>query len=248
MKKKDKIHTIKRLVALAMLSTLLMSNTAVYADTETDTGEDVDVKVEKDVGTSDTGEVVNSGDNGDIRGELDSNNLEITGSGEEFTAKIIEEKKIEDGNQPIVTLGDEGEGQQKQECEHDFTGATEQFIPAGNGQHKICKECTKCHELIVQSTVECTMAEEGREYKAIDNNDVQHMVVGECSVCHQHLELMENCVYETVTPGHSNQECKKCGNYRDANEKTPLIDVSFVKASDGTEINPEHIQNGNDNY
>jgi len=76
-----------------MLSTLLMSNTAVYADTETDTGDDVDVKVEKDVGTSDTGEVVNSGDNGDIRGELDSNNLKITGSGEEFTAKIIEERK-----------------------------------------------------------------------------------------------------------------------------------------------------------
>jgi hypothetical protein len=231
-----------------------MSNTAVYADTETDTGEDVDVKVEKDVGTSDTGEVVNSGDKGDIRGELDSNNLEITGSGEEFTAKIIEEKKIEDGepgNQPIVTLGDEGdegEGQQKQECKHDFTGATEQFVPAGNGQHNICKECTKCHELIVQSTVACTMAEEGREHKAIDKNDVQHMVVGKCSVCNQPLELMENCVYETVTPGHSNQECKKCGNYRDANKKTPIIDVSFVKASDGTEINPEHIQNGNDNY
>lgn len=232
-----------------MLSTLLMSNTAVYADTETDTGEDVDVKVENDVGTLDTGEVVNSGDKGDIRGELDSNNLKITGSGEEFTAKIIEEKKIEDGepgNQPTVTLDDEGEGQQKQECEHDFTGATEQFTPAGNGQHNICKECTKCHELIVQSTVECTMAENGRSYEDKANDATHHYVIGTCKYCGKQMKVEEECTFNYNT-NKKYRECTKCSNSEDNRNHTPDIDVMISTVDDKEVENPTTLKNTNNN-
>ena len=236
LKRHFKIATLRRLVALTMLSALLFSNTAVYADTVSE-GEPSQEEVVSETGNTDSLSSTSSSNS--------SNNLNNTVSGTDITEDnnsntTTEENTDSDSSERTVSLdlSDEEEefdladliseskfeinfgGFGKQDCEHEKLNEEKvcyDVDPDNDGQHIVCYLCEDCGEYVSSGkSVKCT-SDEKNHYKKAD--DKQHVVYNKCTECGRVLnEKTVDCTpvvvrYERKSDtNHTvHEKCSDCG-------------------------------------
>ncbi|SFI09923.1 Ig-like domain (group 3) [Pseudobutyrivibrio sp. OR37] len=254
MKKLRKIVTVRRIVALAMLCTLLLSSTAVYADTVEDvnvTSEEVVQETSKSVETSSSDKIEETKTEVETKTEAESEK-------KEETLLDVLESKVKailgdgnpganpGGNNPPVPGGQQPAPQPapKPTCDKHVLDETKgvTYEPVeGEQKDEEWGICSVCGEKYLVDTINCQIdTAESIEYESTD--DDHHMVSGKCLHCKRDMNYEEKCDFSVQINGTKKWKCSKegCVNVDDRSDQKVVLGVSY-EAEDGTPIEPSTI-------
>lgn len=207
LKRLHKIATVRRLVALTMLSTLLLSSTAVYADTAEDDGKtSQEVVIETGNTSNDTNSSTNQNDTVSGRDSIDNSNTTTTEYDKEDTnkgdsdssdlnadsktQKPADDDKLKKAKEELAKDDDhdDDDDDDVQPCEHQWKTVTEGL---GNNEHATYEVCELCGETQNYKTSDCEMVEDSRAIKKTYNG--KHLITGKCKICGQSMTEEEDC-------------------------------------------------------
>lgn len=254
MKKLRKIVTLRRVVALAMLCTLLLSSTAVYADTVEDGNVPSKEVVEEttetvETSSSDKIEETENKENAEVSEETEAQEGKETQEEKETLLDVLESKVkaiLGDGNpggnNPPVPGGQQPAPQPA--CEEHVLDETKgvTYEPVeGEQKDEEWGICSVCGEKYLVDTINCQIdTAESIEYESTD--DDHHMVSGKCLHCKRDMKYEENCDFSLQIDGTKKWRCSKegCVNVDDRSNQEVVLGVSY-EAEDGTPIEPSTI-------
>ncbi|WP_176761913.1 Ig-like domain repeat protein [Pseudobutyrivibrio sp. YE44] len=252
MKRLHKIAIIRRLVALTMLSSLLFSSTAVYANPADDGAEPSgEVVVETGNTSNDTNSSTNLDNTVSGNDSIENNSNTTTENNEEGTESNdfyfdlnsdLDEESDEDSLDEDSALDKAAMlleskfnwGPWGQSCKHeklDDKDIEYRHID-GTDEHGVYKKCKECNQYIyTDETKKCSA--DSYTYHKTDNT--HHAATGKCKVCGSDFtKAAEECKWKG-TAGSKLQYCEHsadgCLNYCDERDTTPQVDVKTVLVS-----------------
>lgn len=235
-----------------MLSSLLFSSTAVYADTADD-----DTSLQEVVETGNTSNDTNSSTNqndtvsGNDTIDNSSNTTTEENQAEEETEKLeVEETETEDTISVDLTATDSEAAESDfnigdalreskllnfrgflygddddEECEHKNLDSEDvEYFHSSDNEHEIYYKCKDCDEYVSSGKTEACSSSE-LAYTHLDADS--HTVSGVCEKCNTELSYSEDCDFKPVEGNEKLQYCSKdgCNNVKDEREKTPEISI-----------------------
>lgn len=208
MKRLHQIATIRRLVALTVLSAMLFSSTAVYADTAVDgTNPSGDKVVIEETGyTSNTSYDINSSNNLDTVSGTDTIDDSSNTTIENDTADTQKAAAVQNNLGDYIFGSDDP-------CDHDETVISYEKLP--DNQHKVITRCADCGETLNEETVSCSLNVCGYQQSA----EGKHIEILKCECGNESQGEEIECdfkptgKYEKVGEDSHREKlrCDKCG-------------------------------------
>ena len=228
-----------------MLCALLLSSTAVYADTV----EDGNVPSKEVV--EETTETVETSSSDKIEETENKENAEVSEEteaqeGKETLLDVLESKVktiLGDGNpggnNPPVPGGQQPTPQPA--CDHVLDDGVQLIYKhiEGEQKHEVWGTCSICGESYKVDTVNCQIdTDKPIEYEAC--SDTQHTVKGTCVHCNNEIEYIENCDFTEQSSEKANKwYCSKpgCVNCLDKSNQSIALNITYQDVA-GNPIEP----------
>ena len=193
-----------------MLSSLLLSSTAVKADTADDV-EQTSTTNEVVIETGNTSNDTNSSTN---QSNTVSGNDTIDNSSNTTTENIDEADAAESDFNLLDTLRESKvnwpwDSGDDDECQHENLNTDDvDYVHTSDSKHELYYKCNDCGDYVASGTTEdCTS--ENLTYKSADAT--HHRVSGTCDLCGEKFSYREECNFVAVDGDESHKFCDKEG-------------------------------------
>lgn len=237
-----------------MLSSLLFSSTAVYADTaddDTTSSQEQEVVVETGNTSNDTNSSTNQSNTVSGNDTIDNSSNTTTenineadaAEGEETVtvdisaandataesdfnlSDTLRESKV---NWPWNWSWPWGSDDDDDECQHENLNTDDvDYVHTSDSKHELYYKCNDCGDYVASGTTEdCTS--ENLTYKSADAT--HHRVSGTCDLCGEKFSYREECNFVAVDGDESHKFCDKEGCLNVADNRNTNPEITEIKA------------------
>ncbi len=212
-----------------MLSSLLLSSTAVKADTADDV-ESTSTTNEVVIETGNTSNDTNSSTN---QSNTVSGNDTIDNSSNTTTENIDEADAAESDFNLLDTLRESKvnwpwDSGDDDECQHENLNTDDvDYVHISDSKHELYYKCKVCGEYVASGTTEdCTS--KNLTYKSADAT--HHSVSGTCDLCGEKFSYKEECNFVAVDGDESHKFCDKEGCLNVVDNRNTNPEITKIKA------------------